>query len=157
MRLWEEGQNDYVMIYAEARPVTLGLFIKMKSSIPVFFFSHTLPFEFFFSSFKHKWDWIKTSTSPPPSRYGISDPNPQIPCLFSSPGSMLRPTQLRCALQHQLAHDDAHNEEEQDEGHRAGAQPFLFLHADRGVLRWHDVALPHPQAVILSDLFVFFP
>lgn len=80
-------------------------------------------------------------------------PDPKIPdpvFLFSSPESMLRPTkELLCALQDQLAHYDAHHKEKHDEGHRAGAQPFLLLHANGGVLRRHHIALPHPQAVVL--------
>lgn len=52
-------------------------------------------------------------------------------------------------LQDQLAHDDAHSEEEHDEGHGAHAQAILLLHGDRGVRGRHHVALPHPKAVVL--------
>lgn len=61
--------------------------------------------------------------------------NPRSCVLLSSPESMLRPTKLLCALQDQLAHNDAQHKEEHDEGYCAGAQALLFLHANRGVLR----------------------
>lgn len=81
-----------------------------------------------------------------------SDPKSQtLHSLTSSSESMLWPTGPHFRLQDQLAHDDAHHEEEHDQGHCAGTQPLLFLDSSWGMLRWHHVTLPHPQPVILLE------
>lgn len=135
--------------YVEARPVTVGLFINDESfRLLLFFFSHTLLLNFFYIN-----ETESKLVSPPTQRiwhFWSKIPDPVF--VFHPHQSMLRPAELRCRLQDQLAHDDAHYEEEHDESHRAGAQPLLFLHANRGVLRWHHVALPHPQSVVLLRL-----
>lgn len=63
---------------------------------------------------------------------------------------MLWHTGPRFRLQDQLAHDDAHHEEQHDQGHCTGTQPLLFLDSNWGVLG-HHVTLPHPQPVILLE------
>lgn len=102
----------------------------------------------------------KKSTAPPspqnpkrPKWQNIfSSEIPRLPrFVCRSPESMLRAAPRRPGrrLQDQLAHDDAHGEEEHDEGDGADAQALLFLDGDRGVRGRHHVALPHPKAVVL--------
>ena len=136
--------------YIEARPVTVDLFLR-QSILFLFFLIHY--FWSFILFFLHKWDRIKTGTTPShppqPEDMAFLIQKPRSCVCFHAHESMLWATKLRRHLQDQLAHDDAHHEEQHDEGHWTAAQPLLFLHGNRRVLRRHHVALPHPKAIIL--------
>lgn len=65
--------------YVEARPVTVGLFIRWWTVFSSFFLIH------YFFNFLHKWDWIKTSTTPHPVDMAFLIQNPRSRVCFHPP------------------------------------------------------------------------